>query len=183
MATQHDHESTDNSTGHQDDRLPKPPPLKRRFQIAPLQLIGIPLLALLPFLAMLGLFDEHVTRVEASNDVLTLQVEYPALNRYKVRGKMAAAVTLLSAQEPATITLAFDRKYLENFSNLSFAPSVTTLMPDAYEIRLVEMAEGETRLVELEMAGEHYWQHTGVVSAATEAGQTLSVTVKAFIVP
>ena len=93
-----DQEAT--SQGSPDIEVPQPPPFHPRPQFAPLQLIGIPLLALLPILALIGIFGESMSSVQASNAEIALQVDYVSRLRYRMQDALTVAVTNLSQQSP-----------------------------------------------------------------------------------
>ena len=166
-----------------DEGVPQPPPFQRNIQIAPLQLIGMPLLALLPILALFGVFGESNTSASAANSDVSLSVDYASRYRYGMQETMAVAVTNLASQSPVTITVAFDRAYLQNFSQLSFLPDASQSTDETYVVDLTNMEEGETRLVTLEMKGDQYWTHDGTVSASISGHEPVSVAVRTTIFP
>jgi hypothetical protein len=166
-----------------DEGVPQPPPFERKLQIAPLQRIGIPLLALLPLLALFGVFGEGMTSKQASNEEVAIQVDYVSRYRYRMQDTMTVAVTNLSKQPEATLIVTFDRDYLEHFSDISFVPDIKQVTDVAYEVELAGMKSGETRLVNVEMKGEHYWTQDGTVSASLSGGQPVSVAVSTTIFP
>ena len=166
-----------------DAGVPQPPPFKRKITIAPLQLIGIPILALLPLLALLGVFGESLATVQASNEALALHVEYIARYRYKMDEEMTIDVTKLSSQSPATVTVTIERGYLDNFSDLSITPDVETVTEESYVVRLPEMESGETRVISVRLRGDQRWRHSGVVAASLDDSQPISITVSTIVFP
>ena len=71
---------------------------------------------LLPVLGMLGLFGETITTERAANEQLAMQIEYTTRHRYKLNNNMKVTITNLSDQSPVTVTVSFDRAYLDHFS-------------------------------------------------------------------
>ncbi|MBI1296719.1 hypothetical protein GC175_17320 [bacterium] len=69
----------------EDAQPPQPPPIKKRFQFTKAQLIGVPLILLIPILALIGVFDAHLERTTAVAGDLQVTVEYPTSVRYKFR--------------------------------------------------------------------------------------------------
>ena len=97
--------SLDNDTVSQPEEtlgLPQPPPFQRKLQFHPTQRIGIPLLMILPILALFGLFGETYTTNHAENEQLSMQVEYATRYRYKMTNDLRVSVTNLSNQSPVT---------------------------------------------------------------------------------
>lgn len=165
-----------------DTGVPQPPHFQRKLQIAPLQLIGISLLALLPILAIFSVFGESLDVKGASNSEISMQVEYVTRYRYRMQDAMSITVTNESPQ-PSTITVSIDRDYINHFSDVTFVPEVERVSVDAYEVDLPAVKSHETRLVTVQMQGEHYWTKTGVVSATLTGGQPVTVEVSTTIFP
>lgn len=162
---------------------PQPPPFQRKLQIAPLQMVVIPLLLLIPLLALFGLFGENHASAQGNNQELNVRVDYVSRYRYKMINTMMVEVTNQSGQSPITITVAFDRSYIDGFSEVTFTPSTETITAEAYEVELTEVAAGETRVVEVEMRGEHYWTHKGLVSASGADGEPVEIAVRTTVLP
>lgn len=168
--------------GRLDVGVPQPPPFQRKLQIAPLQLIGVSLLALLPILALFSVFGESINVKSASNPEISMQVQYVTRYRYRMQDAMTITVTNESPQ-PSTITVSIDRDYLNHFSDVTLVPDVDRVSVDAYEIDIPAVKSNETRLVTVQMQGEHYWTKTGVVSATLAGGQPVTVEVSTTIFP
>lgn len=168
--------------GRLDVGVPQPPPFQRKLQIAPLQLIGISLLALLPILALFSVFGESINVKSASNSEISMQVEYVTRYRYRMQDAMSISVTNESPQ-PSTITVSIDRDYINHFSDITFVPEVARVSVDAYEVDLRAVKSHETRLVTVQMQGEHYWTKSGVVSAMLAGGHPVTVEVSTTIFP
>ncbi|MCC6453905.1 MAG: hypothetical protein IT328_03075 [Caldilineaceae bacterium] len=175
--------STEKPENGADKEVPQPPPFQRKLQIGPVQLIGIPLLAILPILALFGIFDSGMATAHAANDELALQVDYISHYRYTMRDTMTVAVTNLSKQAPATINVAFDRDYLAHFSEINFVPAAEQITDEVYVVEVAGMESGETRLVKLELLGEGYWTQEGTISASLFDGKPVTVTVSTTTYP
>ena len=166
-----------------DEGVPQPPPFERQIQIAPLQLIGIPLLALLPLLALFGVFGESRATEAASNEEIAIEVDYVSRFRYKMVESMTVEVTNLSHQAPATITVAFERDYIVHFSAVTFAPTIKQIMADTYRVELTGVRSGQTQVIDVELQGEHYGRETGNISAAMSGNQPVTVSVSTTVFP
>jgi hypothetical protein len=173
----------DTSSPRREFDLPQPPPLQRKVQFHWVQLLGVPLLMVLPILGMLGLFGETFTTERAENQLLAMQVEYATRYRHKMSNPMRVTITNLSDQSPITVTIAFDRAYLDQFSNPMFMPDPTRITDQAYELELKEMETGETQVAEVELQGNEYWHHMGVISASIAGGEFVQLSVGTTIYP
>ena len=162
---------------------PEPPPFQRKLVIHRDQLIGIPLLMLLPLLGLFGFFGQTFTTERVANAELSMQVEYTTRSRYQTFHDMRVTVTNLSEQSPVTVTVTFDRSYVDQFSNTTFMPSAERLTEQVVEVELTEMETGETQAVEVEFRGEHYWHHTGMISASIAGGEAVQLPVSTTIYP
>jgi hypothetical protein len=146
-------------------------------------LIGVPLLALLPLLAMFGVFGESRAVTTREDGQLALQVDSATRLRYWTPTHMEVHATNLTQQAPTTITVAISRDYLDHFGDLAFVPDAERITAANYEVELTEVGQGETRIVEIEMVGRRYWWHRGEVAASIEAGSPLTVAVGTFVFP
>jgi hypothetical protein len=167
----------------QDPEPPKPPPLQRKLQFHRVQLIGVPLLMVLPVLGLLGFFGETITTVSAANPQLSMQIEYSTRYRYKMINDMNVTITNLTEQAPVTVTVEFDRSYIDQFSTVTFTPSVERITGEVYEVELRELEAGGTQVIEVELQGEKYWHHTGSVSASLPDGEPVQIAVGTTIYP
>lgn len=166
--------------------VPEAPDIAKEWRFKIVQKLGVPLLFLIPVLALLGVLGPSAETVAESGEALSLQVTYPTRFRYKTIESMSIRVTNISSQTAPTVTVKLDRDYLSTFSNLSFQPSVDEVSDDGYYVQLTDMEAGETRRVELEMQAEAYWVHRGVTEVAVggvEAPSDAAVTLETFVLP
>jgi hypothetical protein len=166
----------------QETELPKPPPFSRKLQFQQVQLIGVPLLLILPILGLLGFFGESFTTVRAENVQLSLQIEYATRYRYKMNNDMIVTTGNLTGRS-ATVTAEFDRSYVDKFSTVTFTPSPERITDRAYVVELTEVEAGGRRVIKVELQGEEYWHHTGIVSATLAGGEPVQLEVGTTIYP
>lgn len=167
---------------------PQPPPFERRIMLPALQLIGIPLLMLLPILAVAGVFGSSMTTESAANDALALRVESPIRTRYNLPDRLHIEVTNLASSQPVTVTVEFSRAYVDAFADVSFFPDVQEVTPEVYRVALPEIAAGEARVIDVEARADKYWQHIGQVTASVANGSpggdaAVSVPLRTFTYP
>ena len=157
----------------------EPPRIRRRVAFDRLQLIGVPLLTLLPLIAILGLFGETRDRVQAEGAALAIAVEYPTRFRYKTIHPIRISVTSRTDAVIDTVRVVFDVAYLSRFSNLAFTPAADGV----YSVPLTDVRPGETREVHVEIQAEDYWRHTGWIAATAGGPDTVRVSVATTVFP
>lgn len=156
------------------------PDQPRRLRFYRFQWVGLPLLFLLPILALLGVFGETRGSADDMGAEIALRVEYPTRYRYKQIHPVEVAVENTSARTLDTVVVAFDPAYVRRFSTPAFIPSPT----EPFEVELLDVRPGEVRRVWAELQGEHYGRHRGTIEAYQAGGtDTTSVSVSTFIFP
>lgn len=171
---------------NRDFGVPEAPDIEKEWRFKWVQKLGVPLLFLIPILALFGVLGPNEEAVTVRGESLSLDVSYPTRFRYKTIAPMSIRVTNISSQTAPTVTVKLDREYLGAFSNLSFQPSVDEVSDEAYYVFLNNLAAGETRRVELEMQAEAYWVQRGMTEAAVggaEAPPDAAVTLETFVLP
>jgi hypothetical protein len=144
---------------------PQPPELLRRFRMHRHQMIGLPLLALLPILALFGVFDGSTEFASATAGALRTSVEYPSKIKYKDYNQLRIKVTNSGQQTLDTVSVSIDTTYLSRFLNVSITPNPA----DAYKIELIDVVAGEKREVIVEYEGKDYGQQSGDVTISSKA--------------
>jgi hypothetical protein len=164
-------------------RPPDPPPFERRILVPLPQMVGIPVLLLLPILATLGVFGETKRTAEAANEVLALEVTSPARTRFKMLAPVTVEVTNLSARGPVTVTLEFSSGYIQQFSQVRFSPGPSEVTPERYRVEVPGLSAGEARVVTVDMQAERYWRHRGRVGASLPGGPPVSLPLETWVFP
>lgn len=158
---------------------PEPPQVARSPRLYPYQWVGIPILALIVLLAMLGVFGDSQAEASGRGPSLGLRVIYPTKFRYKEFAPIRVWVTNNSPSRIDTIKVAFDDHYLNQFSNVTVIPSAS----EAYSVPLTGVEPGETRLVNVGLQAERYGSHSGTVSVSTGATGSTGVRISTFVFP
>lgn len=164
------------------DRLPNPPDApetRRSVSMHTYQWIGIPLLLLVPLLAVLGAFGESWQTARAKAGPLDVTVTYPTKYRYKQINSMEVHVRNTGASVLDTVTVAFDTVYGTRFSTITSVPAFT----DAFEVSLVALQPGESRLAWIELQAERYWRHQGDLSITAGAADTIRIPLSTIVYP
>ena len=163
------------------DELPDPPgapSIERGIALARYQLIGLVLLAVLPVLALTGTFGDRWESRNAAAGSLDVSLRYPTVFRYKTINSFAVHVTNRGTATLDTVTVALDTMYANAFSTVTAVPPFT----GPFEVALVDLPPGQTKLVRIEIQGERYWRHTGELTASS-GPDTVRLPVSTFVFP
>ncbi len=155
-----------------------PPQTRRRIALTGKQRIGLPLLAVIPLLALFGVFGERTAAVEGSSVSLSLSVRYPARFRYRQLEPLDIFVRNRSRHVIDTIEVSLDTAYVTRFASVRITPAPRT----AFTVRLTGVQPGEQRLVTAELEGERYGWHRGGIVAST-ANDSAVVLVRTLVFP
>lgn len=158
---------------------PKAPEIDRRFHLRRWQWIGIPLLLLVPVLAVIGFFGETRATAHARTSELAIQVEYPTRYRYKMINSLRLNVTNTSPGQLDTVTGLLDTSYPARFSTVVAIPP----FEHPYSIPIVGLKPDEVRRVRVELQGEHYGRHTGELRITAGGADTAVIKLSTFIFP
>jgi hypothetical protein len=162
---------------------PQPPSIERKLRLDPLQLIGVPLLAAIPVLALAGVFGVSIERLTGDGDALSLSVEYPVRTRLMTGGALEIEVTNNLSQPLSGVVLDIGRDYVEAFSQVTFTPSASGVNEDYYRVELGVVPASASRVVLVQFSPERYWRHQGTITASDESGNSTSVDVRTFVYP
>jgi hypothetical protein len=162
---------------------PQPPEFTPKFKLYPYQYIGMPIILLIPILALLGVFGEKVAETEAASGDLQVRVEYPLRTHYRLQHEIEVAITNLSEQVLPALTIQFDTNLMRAFTDITFAEEPERITGDGYEVRIEDVAPGETRLVSVDVRAERYWAHDGAISVSGEGVDPVSIPLSVFVFP
>jgi hypothetical protein len=157
---------------------PRLPDLPRRVRLYPGQWIGIPLLVLMPVLAIFGVFGETRSKVDATGAAVRLEVDYPTRLRDGKWSEVQVRIRNASGDVLDDVTVTFDDAYLRHFARVTFTPVLS--LPLAVELN--DLQPGETSVVRVEFHGNRPWRGRGRI-AATHRGDTAAVLISTFTFP
>ncbi len=167
------------STSEEGLHPPDPPKIDRRLRLHPWQWIGVPVLILIPVLALLGVFgDTWETAIVRTADV-AVEVQYPERNRYRMSTPLWIDVRNVTAGTMDTVTLAIDTTYLSRFAMVAAIPAFEY----PYVIRITDLAPGEARRVHVELQGEQYGRHSGELWVTSGGADTARIQLETFVFP
>ena len=163
------------------DTPPPPPEIKRKLEFWPLQKIGVLILAVIPILAFLGLFDSQYKSKSLQLPNLTLTLSYPQRLRFSEDGVLNIHLTN-SASAPQSVTLTMNDKYVETMGELHARPMLAMPGPE-FTIYDGIVAANETLNIQLNYKAAAYGKIRGglKLQQPETTNQTLQFTT--FIYP
>jgi hypothetical protein len=161
---------------------PEPPEIRRKFQPPAYQAIGVCLLVVFVLLGAFRVFGPTVGQVRSEVAPLRLEVTHPERTRLGEAGIIDVRVTNTGTGNLETVTIRFNRDYIDAFSTLAFTPGVDRISAGAYEVELSDVRAGETRAVSVDVVAGAYWRHQGFIEAAT-SGSSVRVQVTSLVFP
>ena len=162
---------------------PQPPQVARKLRFHVLQLVGMPLMMLIPVLALFGVFGETVHEVTESSQELEMHVRFPARFRYKMIDSVTVSLRNTSDQPIKTVHIAFDRAYVESFSTVTFTPSVEQITETVYIVELTDLQPGQVQIASLSIQAEKYGNHQGAITATQDGDPGLQAHITTLTFP
>lgn len=156
--------------------LPSAPEFERRVKFRRAQLIGVLALTVVPIVGAFGWLGPTVDSVSGFSESVSVHVEYPAVQRFKMRLPLRVEVTNTS-QEARLIEVELRSDYLTAFSDVAITPGPDRIDNDVYVFELGEVETLRTRVITLEMQAQHFGSHEGHVQwrLTDEAGTSIDI--------
>ena len=162
---------------------PKAPDIQSRFKLYNYQKIGIPILLLIPVLALFGLFGVGTEQVQAQNNALAVTVEYPTRLRYKVLDTIDVQVTNQTDAVLESVVVQFERDYINQFSESTFTPDVSQITERYYEVELQAIPAGESRHINITVESEQVGYHRGEIVVQVPSNDSLQFHLSTLAFP
>ena len=143
-----------------------------------LQLLGLAIIALLPALAILGVFGPSAGEARAVTEDLELHVRYPTRVRLNLAERIEVRIRNPGPHPLENVTVTFSADYLAGFSQLLFTPPLSS----AYHLNVGPIAPGRSALITAELRGEEFGVYQGEVAASTDRGRT-AVALRTTVFP
>jgi hypothetical protein len=155
-----------------------PPTVERHVVLTAKQRIGVPFIAAVPLLALLGVFGESSNTVSVRSASFEVRASYPARFRYRQIQALRVDVRNISRLPLDTVKVSVDTAYVSRFSSVRFDPAPTA----AYVVPVTHLRPGEHGLVSAELWGEQYGRHRGRI-AVTALGDSVAISISTFVFP
>lgn len=167
----------------QDPHPPKPPEITRKPQFHRIQLIGLPLILLIPVLALFGTFGETADSVSTASTQIEVRVEYPTRFRYKLIHPITVSLHNASEQSFGTVQVGFEREYVESFSVVTFTPTIRHITDTFYYVEINDLGPGETRIVIATVQADQFGNHSGKITVTPDNAEELEMSISTFSFP
>lgn len=161
------------------EELFQAPPRKPKLKMWHYQWIGIPIIILIPVMALLGVFGEQTTKVQLSGEGLEASLEYPQKLRFGQDEFIRLEVSNTTSRALTNVTISFDKSYIEKFAEKSFTPEVQA----NYEMKNVEIPANETKTFEVRVKAGDSGSHSGEIKIRKEDEDILSHEISTFVFP
>jgi hypothetical protein len=162
-----------------EEKPPEIPDFPRAIRLTSWQRIGIPLLLLMPLLALFGLFGQTAGNAEVRTESLSVQIEYPARSRYETLSAIHLDIVNTGRGSIDTVVVSLDSAYAARFSSVGAIPDFER----AYEVEVIDIAPGETRRVTIELDATEYGRHSGDLRVEQRGGEVARVPITTWIFP
>jgi hypothetical protein len=162
---------------------PQAPDIPRQWKFHSYQYIAIPLLILIPVLALLGILGETSTTVEVANEGLVLRVHYPDRAHYEAYNHIEVTVRNDSSGVLSGAAVEFDRELLTHFSQLSVNPSLSEITETAYRVELGDIEAGGERVVTLDYQPDMNGAHDSWVRLTVDGIAPVQAGISMFVFP
>jgi hypothetical protein len=159
--------------------LPPPPEVPRRVMLHGGQWVGIPLLMVVPVLALLGVFGESRRHAAAAGDGLRVEVEYPERYRTGRRSDIVVRVRNVSPAALKGVSVAFDPEYLSDAYNVLFNPPASA----PHEVALPMLEPGAEEEVRVEFEAEHRWWRRGWIRVLQDGSAVAELRIGTLVLP
>jgi hypothetical protein len=165
------------------EKPPQPPPIERRTRLGRVQKIGMPLLALIPVAALLGVFGPGEATSRAAAGELSIEVRYPSLLRHKTSQPFELTVTNRGATPALGVAARIDEAWLSSFGAVEVRPQPQRLDARHAEFALGDLAPGAVRKVSGRLEAGDPGRHTGAASLSVGEREVAQAALATRVLP
>jgi hypothetical protein len=166
-----------------DREPPSPPPFERKVAFGRLELIGVPLMAVIPLAALTGLLGQRPGATMVTAPPLELRIKYPEVVRYKTTMPLEVAVSNTGSVRLSDVSVQIDRAYLSRFANVQTTPPVEEVTGRHYKVALPDLQPGETRQVMATLEAAERGRHGGTVVVALGHQPAIEAALTTTVLP
>jgi len=157
---------------------PEPPQIDHRIELSRLQWVGVPLLMIVPALALAGVFDPGSVVVRREIGSLAVRTDTPRSIRQNRAGIVEIELEN-RGDEPVGAEVAISPEYLADCVAIEMTPAPHR----AWAARVARIAPGERARVHIELEGEGAGFHEGVIRVRESSGREARIPVRTFVFP
>jgi hypothetical protein len=162
-----------------EDGPPTVPDIDRRIHLYRLQVVGLTVLAVLPLLAILGLFDQRLDVEVRATPALEVEAEHPTRIRTTREASIRVEVRNRSGEPLDGVYIKLPDDHLGGFGVTGLLPAVSAIG----RIDLPPLEPGESRVVRIGLKAERIGWHRDTIRVVSAAGDDLSIPLRTFILP
>lgn len=162
---------------------PSAPDIPRQWKFYNYQYIAIPLLLLIPLLALLGVLGETSTTVEVEEAGIMLRVHYPDRAHYEAYNHIKVIVRNQSGSDLSGVVVEFDRDLFEKFSQLNVNPALSEITETSFRVELDAIEAGGERAVTLDYQPDMNGEHDGWVRLTADGIAPVQADLSMFVFP
>lgn len=152
--------------------------MRQRLHLPALQWIGLPLMLVMPALALAGAFDPHTARSRTSLGELEIEIE--ASDRVRLHRSAGIEVEVRNTgARAAGAEVALSPELLEGAQAIDFVPSPHR----AWAVRLDAIAPGEARRVVVEYEADAPGVHRGALHVRDDEGREVRAPLQTIVFP
>lgn len=139
--------------------LPPAPEFERRVRFKRAQVLGVLALAIVPFVGALGVLGPTVGATSDVSEAIAVRVEYPAVQRFKMRMPLRMLVTNTGREPVRLVEVVLEGEYVAAFSDVAFTLGPDRIENGDYVFVLSGVEPLQTRVITLEMQAQRYGRH------------------------
>lgn len=147
-----------------------PPVFRRAVRLGRLEAIGIPVLALLPVLALFGQLGPSTALVTATSENGTsrveLSVEHPWVVRHRGQTELVVDVRNAGTQALEGLRIGIDEAYLGRFAQVEMLPPAQSDASGHVEVAMPPLSAGERATVRVQLEAGNWGEFGGSVRVA-----------------
>jgi hypothetical protein len=158
---------------------PQPPDQPSRLRLSRSQWVGLPLMALVPVLALAGAFGERRERRQEAHGALLVAAHLPTRLRYRQRMTLDVSVTNRGGTSLDDVRIRVDSAYLDRFSGVSLSPSVS---PDG-GVAFGSLAARQSVRLSVTLEGDRAGAIRGTALVTDAEGDSVRVPLSSIVFP
>jgi hypothetical protein len=168
-----------------EEQISKPPQsteFKRELDFYPFQVIGIPLIFIIPMLALFGVLGETTTILHATGNSIEVSVSYSNRINLQSFDEMEISIRNTSNEAISSLTVSIEKAFLDNFSEISFLVDISEISDEAYVIELLDLEPKEAKIIRFSSRGTVFGSHQGIITVST-GEDAVRILIETFIFP
>lgn len=162
-----------------DHELFQIPEFQPKIKLWRYQWIGIPLLLLIPILALLNVFGVQHENISYTGNGVEINGKYPVKMRYGQEEFLRLEIKNGSKQDLKGTRVIVDKSYVERFDGAEFSPDVT----ENYSVNLGTLKRGETKIFSLKLKAGKGGTYDGGLTVMSQNKQLYRTDVETVIYP